>query len=488
LKPIGSKGSKAGGNEKEKNTKATDGDKKSWKARFAELEAKMVAMSATTNSRGPTPHDTPSFYAGGGSLPDDEDFERFMLSGMAITVADLTLEAFAYTWSQTAALKEAPCGASPSLDLQRGEGNKQAQLPESFTLGEVVPTSSIVLPISVRVLSAKIAQNGAEQVEGPRVVSEVVAWMCQAPLFLTAMVSRADFSPVAVFKMAATMCERGSSMATNAMKTEVHLEPVVDSEKDIVQGLLSTVARVKTMPVRPATERSSISPRVVVVDNSQSIFQLVGPKGKIFVPRWVLLDSGAQPLILGASAIVGLELTKDTLEECPWTISTSMGETEHAIGITKAELSLKLNQEDVENVGFMKVKAIVTEAKSYDVLVGMTVLYPMGFTLDFWEEIANYRPRWQVGDGRKKQLPARFVWVLTGNLVDLYAFSSYVDADLSVFREDFDGSAFATHVEEKDPVTARGSESIKVYQPGVEAAWSIISQLRVAAELVIQEA
>jgi hypothetical protein len=30
----------------------------------------------------------------------------------------------------------------------------------------------------------------------------------------------------------------------------------------------------------------------------------------------------------------------------------------------------------------MKVKAIVTEAKSYDVLVEMMVLYPMGFILD----------------------------------------------------------------------------------------------------------
>jgi hypothetical protein len=99
LKPAGSKRAKAGGDEKEKNTKATDGDKKSWKARFAELEAKMVAMSATTNSGGPKPHDTPSFHAGGGSLPDDEDFERFILSGMAITVADLTLEAFAHTRS-----------------------------------------------------------------------------------------------------------------------------------------------------------------------------------------------------------------------------------------------------------------------------------------------------------------------------------------------------------------------------------------------------
>jgi hypothetical protein len=116
LKPIGSKGAKAGGNKKEKNTKATDGDKKSWKARFIELEAKMAAMSATTNSRGPKPYDTPNFHAGGGSLSDDEDFECFMLSGMAITAADLTLEAFAYPRSQRIAPKKAPRGVSPTLD------------------------------------------------------------------------------------------------------------------------------------------------------------------------------------------------------------------------------------------------------------------------------------------------------------------------------------------------------------------------------------
>jgi hypothetical protein len=182
LKPAGSKGAKAGGDEKEKNTKATDGDKKSWKVRFAELEAKMVAMSATTNSGGPKSHDTPSFHAGGGSLPDDKDFEYFMLSGMAITVADLTLEVFAYTRSQTVAPKEAPHSASPSLDPQRGESNKQARLPESFTLGEVVSTSSMVPSIRMRVPLAKIVQGGTEQVEAPGLVSEAATWMYQTPL------------------------------------------------------------------------------------------------------------------------------------------------------------------------------------------------------------------------------------------------------------------------------------------------------------------
>jgi hypothetical protein len=241
------------------------------------------------------------------------------------------------------------------------------------------------------------------------------------------------------------------------------------------------------MPARPVIEKSSITPGVVVVDNSQGIFQLVGPKGKVFVPRWVLLDSGAQPLMLGASAIEGLGLTKDTLEKCPWTISTSMRGTEHATAITKGELALKLNQDDVEDASFMKVKAIVTEAKSYDVLVGSTVLYPMGFTLDFWEETASYRPGWQAGDGRKASLPARLIRVLTGNLADLFAFSGLVDAASPWFMETFDENAFTTHLHMQvdAQVSAQNLENIKVHQLGIEAAWSTTAQLRAATELVI---
>ena len=105
--------------------------------------------------------------------------------------------------------------------------------------------------------------------------------------------------------------------------------------------------------------------------------------------------------------------------------------------------------------------------------------------MDFWEKIASYKPRWQAGDGRKAQLPTQFFQVLIGNLADLYVFSEYVDANLSSFREDFDGSAFATHVEEEDPMTVQGSNKIKVYQSRVEVPWITISQLREAVELVI---
>jgi hypothetical protein len=205
------------------------------------------------------------------------------------------------------------------------------------------------------------------------------------------------------------------------------------------------------------------------------------------VPRRVLLDSGVQPLMLGASAIEGLGLTKDALEKCPWTISTSMGGTEHATGITKIELSLQLNPDNVEDASFMKVKAIITEAKSYGILVGSTILYPMGFTLDFWKETASYRLGWQAGNRRKAQLPARFIQVLTRHLANLYAFSGFVDAYSPWFMEDFDDNVFATHshVEGDECVSTRKLEGIKVFQPRVEAAWSTTTQLREAAELVI---
>jgi hypothetical protein len=283
------------------------------------------------------------------------------------------------------------------------------------------------------------------------------------------------------------MSESGHYTVATTLKTAVDAKQVVESQENTVQGLFSAAARVKTIPVSPAIERSSITPGVVVVDNSQGIFQLVGPKGKVFVPRRVLLDSGAQPLMLGASAIEGLRLTKDTLEKCPWTISTSMEGTEHATAITKEELALKLNQDDVEDASFMKVEAIVTEAKSYDVLVGSTVLYPMGFTLDFWDETASYRPGWQAGDGHKASLQARFIRVLTGNLVDLFAFFGLVDAESPRFMETFDENAFATHLHMQVDahVSAQNLESTTVHQPGVEATWSTTAQLREAAELVV---
>jgi hypothetical protein len=40
-------------------------------------------------------------------------------------------------------------------------------------------------------------------------------------------------------------------------------------------------------------------------------------------------------------------------------------------------------------------KVVVMQATLYDVLVGGAILYPLGITLDFWEDTAYYQPGWQ---------------------------------------------------------------------------------------------
>jgi hypothetical protein len=158
-------------------------------------------------------------------------------------------------------------------------------------LEEMVPTTSMVYPSRVEASSTRPSQRGVRPTKASGVVQEAASLIYQASLFSATMVSHSDFSPAAVFKRAATICESSHSTVATTSKTAVDAKQVVESQEDTVQGLFSAAARVKTMPARPAIERSSITPGVVVVDNSQGIFQLVGPKGKVFVPRRVLLDS-----------------------------------------------------------------------------------------------------------------------------------------------------------------------------------------------------
>lgn len=45
------------------------------------------------------------------------------------------------------------------------------------------------------------------------------------------------------------------------------------------------------------------------------------------------------------------------------------------------------------------------------------MLYPMDFTVDFWNERTSCRPRWQVGDGDQATLPTQFIREVDGHHV-----------------------------------------------------------------------
>ncbi len=57
----------------------------------------------------------------------------------------------------------------------------------------------------------------------------------------------------------------------------------------------------------------------------------------------------------------------------------------------------------------MWAPAVVTHATFNDVLVGGVVLYPLGVTIDFWEETAYYHLGWQTKDSHKASLLVKFI-------------------------------------------------------------------------------
>jgi hypothetical protein len=185
-------------------------------------------------------------------------------------------------------------------------------------------------------------------------------------------------------------------------------------EQPVVSGVDSpwqaAAAKMDALPARPAIDRERLTPGVCMLDNRSGIFRLVSPTGQVYKPDRVLLDSGAQPLMLGKAACIGLGIRRLELELCPFQIQTSLGgATDRSNFMTRERLSVQMKPDHVTDSSRLGVTAIVTAAESYDVLVGSAVLYPMGFQMDYWTETATYRPGWQSGDGRMSQVPVRFI-------------------------------------------------------------------------------
>jgi hypothetical protein len=68
--------------------------------------------------------------------------------------------------------------------------------------------------------------------------------------------------------------------------------------------------------------------------------------------------------------------------------------------MTRKRLLVQMKLNHVTDSSRLGMIALVTTAKSYDVLVRGVVLYPMGFQMDYWMETTIYQPSWQSRDGR----------------------------------------------------------------------------------------
>jgi hypothetical protein len=58
-------------------------------------------------------------------------------------------------------------------------------------------------------------------------------------------------------------------------------------------------------------------------------------------------------------------------------------------------IALNFN-EGIDQEVCLQVKCLVTNATSYDVLIGQEALFPLGFTINNWFEHAYYRVDWET--------------------------------------------------------------------------------------------
>jgi hypothetical protein len=67
--------------------------------------------------------------------------------------------------------------------------------------------------------------------------------------------------------------------------------------------------------------------------------------------------------------------------------------------MTRERLSMQMRSNHAINSSRLGVTTVVTTTKSYDVLIGGAMLYPMGFQMDCCTETTTYQLGWQFEDG-----------------------------------------------------------------------------------------
>ncbi|BBN08134.1 hypothetical protein Mp_4g09160 [Marchantia polymorpha subsp. ruderalis] len=359
-------------------------------ARIEQLEQRLAAMATSGAS-------TSTSY-------EEEDFP-YLASAAQVEAS------VAVTRGAARALE--PRGATGELDPQRGEGGRQARLPQSFLLSEVGSTSSMrpVPPSDLRGRTETSTSRVVDTDTPSSAVTRMASSVMRSPLFLAMELIDSGIDLARVFRAAATLCERGSINATSAEIGETIGEELSSTTPSSDESTWqAAAARMESLPARPAIDRERVVPGVCMVDNRSGVFRLVSATGQVYVPARVLLDSGAQPLMLGKIACISLGVRRSELEPCPFQIQTSLGGTsDKAYRMTRERISVQLRHGHAQDSSQFGVRAVVTSAESYDVLVGGAVLYPMGFRMDYWTETAAYRPGWESGDGRMSELPVRFI-------------------------------------------------------------------------------
>lgn len=390
---------------------------KALEAKIAALEAKfktVASLGQVTESR---------VTSSAGTSTSAPDIYMFGASGQMVAAAA--------TRAQTSAKAVAPTTDEPQ-DSGRARHSGlsdqigQARLPLSFGLADAGSAARSYIPAS--------AQDGGTVV---RDTAHTLAYkVLQMPIFSSVELLAPDFKPAGVFHLAGKMLEGKVPMPSLEVAQAV-TEPSTDEDLAKLRAKLAAeaiaafdegasqqtepspsfdaplptgVAYLSDVAARSARERRNLRPGVVrlVNDNNVLVVSRTGGNATRATPLRVMMDSGAQPVMIGKRLAQELGLSAADLEPCPFTIVTSVGGTERATGYTRQPLQLIFCIGPRPLYSHLSLQCAVTSATNYDILVGQQALYPLGFGLDNWTEEAWIRPGWSAGDGRKEFIPVAF--------------------------------------------------------------------------------
>ncbi len=132
------------------------------------------------------------------------------------------------------------------------------------------------------------------------------------------------------------------------------------------------------------SERTLITIGVAIVDNIESAIQV----GR-HTPKVVLLDTGAQPMILKVQFAKKMGMFDSKLKKSMWQIHTTSGSVKKVLGKSLDLIKLNFNK-GINQELYLHVKCLVTNATNYDVLIGQEALFPPGFTINNWFKHVYY--------------------------------------------------------------------------------------------------
>jgi hypothetical protein len=112
------------------------------------------------------------------------------------------------------------------------------------------------------------------------------------------------------------------------------------------------------------SERTSIAIKVAIVDNIELTIQVGG-----HTPRMILLDTSAQPVILGVQFAKKMGMFDSKLWKYMWQICTTNGGVKEVLGENWDLIKFNFNEGRDQGL-CLHVRCLVTNATSYDVFIG----------------------------------------------------------------------------------------------------------------------